>query len=76
MCTKLFPCCLSAFQCSVVAAGDNMLLVSYSAWESYEALGKAAYKGAVLVAQTPYSATHQTAMPHFSTCCWLIGVCH
>jgi hypothetical protein len=31
----------------VVAAGDNTLFVSYSAWESYEALGKVAHKGAV-----------------------------
>jgi hypothetical protein len=30
-----------------VAAGDNTLFVSYSAWESYEALGKVAHKGAV-----------------------------
>jgi hypothetical protein len=28
-------------------AGDNTLFVSYSAWESYEALGNAAHKGAV-----------------------------
>ncbi|WIA20796.1 hypothetical protein OEZ85_005156 [Tetradesmus obliquus] len=28
-------------------AGDNTVFVSYSAWESYEALGKAARKGAV-----------------------------
>jgi hypothetical protein len=40
---------LLAHYLMLAPSGDNTLFVLCSAWESYEALGKAAHKGAVPV---------------------------
>jgi hypothetical protein len=66
----LLVCCLM-----LAPAGDNTLFVSYSAWESYEALGKVAHKGQCLFPQTPFFPMYKTAMPHMLMSNMLIHFC-